>query len=168
MRYLLATAVLLAGLSASAFDSERWFEKRESKMADALRLCAAYSNCVARLEVPAEGVIVPMETFDDGSVKLSIGAKRAQFFLDTNFVWAEDVVIRKFDDTQTEISRVEAKNCVIDRVSKSGWVQGTAKIFHGKTEFSGSDVYFSSGDGYVISTADSSIVSTDLKFGGAL
>ena len=154
--------------SAFAFDSSAWLEKRGKLTREAERLQAAYTNCVAHLQVPAEDVTVPVETFDDGSVKAIVFAKKAQYFLDWGLVWAEDVVVKKFKKDGTLDGMIEAKNCVVDRQSKSGWAEGPATVTHGKTTFKGCGVYFSSPESYVKVFSGSEIDSRDLKFGGAL
>lgn len=162
----LASLLTVAPLVSFAFDSEAWHGKREVLAREAERLQRAYSNCVAHLEVPAEDVTVPVETFEDGSVKVMVSAKRAQYFLEQGLVWAEDVVVRKFKSDGTLDGRIEAKNCVVDRFSKSGWAEGPATVVHGKTTFRGRGVFFSSPESYVKVLEDSEIVSEDLKFGG--
>jgi len=159
-------AVLLTVTEAFAFDSAEWLGKRELFAREAERLRGVYSNCVARLETPAENVSVPVETFADGSVKVLVAAKKAQYFLDTGLVWAEDVVVRKYRPDGSEDGRIEAKNCVIDRLSKSGWAEGRATVTHDKTVFRGVGVFFSSPDSYVKVFESSDIESKDLKFGG--
>ena len=154
--------------SSFAFNSEEWLGKRELFAREAERLRAAYTNCVAHLETPAEDVTVPVETFDDGSVKVMIFAKKAQYFLDKGLVWAEDVTVRRFKPDGTLEAKIEAKNCVVDRFSKSGWAEGLATVTHGKTVFKGEGVYFSSPEGYVKVVERTDVDSKDLKFGGAL
>ena len=95
-----------------------------------------------------------------------IFAKKAQYFLDKGLVWAEDVTVRRFKPDGTLEAKIEAKNCVVDRFSKSGWAEGLATVTHGKTVFKGKGVYFSSPESYVRVFSDSEIVSEDLKFGG--
>jgi len=153
-------------MEALAFDSVEWLGKRELFAREAERLRGVYSNCVARLETPAEDVSVPIETFEDGSVKVLVTAKKAQYFLDTGLVWAEDVVIRKFRTDGTEDGRIEAKNCVVDRLAKNGWAEGPATVTHDKTVFRGTGVYFSSPESYIKVFEGSDIDSKDLKFGG--
>lgn len=133
---------------------------------DATRLRVAYTNCVANLQSPAEDVSVPVEMYDDGSVKVIVFAKRAQYFLETGLVWAEDVQLKKFKPDGTEDAVISAKHCVVDRLSKSGWAEGPASVAHGKTVFNGSGVYFSSPGAYVRVFDASDVVSSDLKFGG--
>lgn len=133
---------------------------------EAERLANAYTNCVKHLETPAEDVTVPIETFDDGSIKTMVHAKKAQYFLDKGLVWAEDVVVKKFKQDGTLSAQIDAKNCLIDRYSKSGWADGPAKVVHGKTTFRGRGIYFSSPESYVKVFFDSDIDSQDLKFGG--
>ena len=193
---------MVAG-SAWAFSSEEWLGKRELFAREAERLRAAYTNCVAHLATPADEVTIPVETFDDGSVKVMIFAKKAQYFLDKGLVWAEDVTIpvEMFDDGSVKVmvfakkaqyfldkglvwaedvtvrrfkpdgtleACIEAKNCVIDRFSKSGWAEGLATVSHGKTVFRGRGIYFSSPEGYIKVLEGADVDSQDLKFGGAL
>ena len=155
-------------LPSFAFNSEEWLGKRELFAREAERLRAAYTNCVAHIETPAEDVTIPVETFDDGSVKVMIFAKRAQYFLDKGLVWAEDVTVRRFKPDGRQEAKIEAKNCVVDRFSKSGWAEGLATVTHGKTVFKGEGVYFSSSEGYVKVVERTDVDSKDLKFGGAL
>ena len=165
---LLSVPCSLFPLPSFAFNSEEWLGKRELFAREAERLRAAYTNCVANLQVPAEDVTIPVETFDDGSVKVMIFAKKAQYFLDKGLVWAEDVTVRRFKPDGTLEAKIEAKNCVVDRFSKSGWAEGLATVTHGKTIFKGKGVYFSSPEGYVKVVERTDVESKDLKFGGAL
>lgn len=166
-------AVLVAVLSLAslwafpvlAFDSEEWHGKREVFAREAERLRAAYSNCVARLETPAEDVTVPVETFDDGSVRTVVSAKKVQYFFDKGLVWAHGVVVRKLKQDGTVEARVEAKDCVIDRATKSGWAEGAATVMQGGTVFRGRGVYFNSPESYVRVFESSEVKSKDLKFG---
>lgn len=165
----LAFLVLAAAILPSAlysFDSAKWLAKRERMTQDARRLQAAYSNCVNRINSPSEGLTIPLETNPDGSVRTSIYAKRAQFFVESKLVWAEDLVMTKLDPDGTERLRLEADRCIIDRVAKSGWIEGHAKVTQGKTFFEGDGVYFSSSNNFVTAYSNSDIQSKDLKFGG--
>lgn len=159
-------AALAAFAASAAFDSTTWLAKREMLTREAERLQAAYSNCVTRTREAAEDVTVPLETFPDGSIKSSVSARRAVFFLDTGLVWGEGVTVRKLDDGGAVVSQIDAAHCVIDRTTKSGWAEGPAKLRHGTTEFTGENVYFSSPEGYVSVMRKTRIASKDLKFGG--
>ena len=165
-RIAAATVVAVAALRCLAFNSAEWLEKREILTREAERLQAAYTNCVAHLQTPAEDVTVPVETFEDGSVKVVVAAKKAQYFLQSGLVWAEDVVVRKFKKDGSLDARIDAKNCVVDRLAKSGWAEGPATVTHGKTTFRGKGVFFSSPESYVKVFERSDIESKDLKFGG--
>ena len=165
---LLSVPCSLIPVPSLAFNSEEWLGKRELFAREAERLRAEYTNCVAHLETPAEDVTIPIETFDDGSVKVMIFAKKAQYFLDKGLVWAEDVTVRRFKPDGTIEALVEAKNCVVDRFSKSGWAEGLATVTPGKTVFKGKGVYFSSPEAYVKVIERADVDSQDLKFGGAL
>ena len=159
---------IVAAASACAFDSAEWHEKRELLLREAERLQAAYSNCVANLQAPAEDITVPVETYEDGSVKTVVAARRARFFLREGLIWAEGVVIKKFAVDGVEESRIDAASCVVDRATKSGWAEGPARVRHGKTTFGGSGVYFSSPESYVRVFDNAEIDTTDLSFGGSL
>ena len=165
-RRFAAFLALSLPLSSFSFDAEAWHGKRELFAREAERLQVAYSNCLARLETPAEDVTVPVETFDDGSVKVLVTAKRAQYFLDSGLVWAEGVVVRRFREDASCEARIEAERCVIDRVAKSGWAEGAATLVHGKTVFRGRGIYFSSPEAYVRVQSEAEIVSEDLSLGG--
>ena len=165
--FLLSFPFSLFPLPSFAFNSEEWLGKRELFAREAERLRAAYTNCVANLQTPADDVTIPVETFDDGSVKVMIFAKKAQYFLDKGLVWAEDVTVRRFKPDGTLEAYIEAKNCVVDRFSKSGWAEGPASVVHGKTTFRGKGVYFSSPEAYVKVLESSEVESSDLRFGGA-
>lgn len=166
MRTFVSAILVFAASAAFSFDSEEWHGKREVFAREAERLRAAYTNCVANLETPAEDVTVPVETFSDGSVKLVVSAKKAQYFLDKGLVWAAGVVVRKFKKDGSLDARIEAKSCVIDRFAKSGWAEGEAMVVQGETAFRGRGVYFCSPEAYVRVFESSDVESKDLRFGG--
>lgn len=145
-----------------------WMGKREVLKCEAERLREEYRAHLARVDEPAEDVTIPLDTYEDGSVKMVIVAKKAQVFAGEDFLLVWDVVIRKLDEKGAELSHVEAERCLVDRATKSGWAEGPIKIANEKTTFSGENVYFSSLEGYVMSLTKSKLVSTDMKLGGAL
>lgn len=163
---LLASA-LTAGQIAVIGDpaAQEWMDKRERLDKDAKRLQVAYTNCIARLTIPSEDMIIPVETFPDGSVKLVIEAKYANLFDNQTLVWARDVVVRKLDEDGNEKTRLEAVECLVDRFTKSGWAQGSGKVTQGTNVFRGRNFYFSSPDSFVISYEDSMMEAKDLKSG---
>jgi len=110
--------------------------------------------------------MIPVETYEDGSVKISVSARKAQYFLDSGLIWGENVAVRMYKRDGTLDGRIDARRCVVDRESKSGWMEGPAAVVYGKTTFRGTGVYFSSPESYVKVFADSDIESRDLKFGG--
>ncbi len=162
-------AILCFGIlgGAQAFDSETWFLKRAMFDREAERLQVAYTNCVAQLQSPAQNVMVPIEHFPDGSVKASVTARKAQFFMDKGLVWCEGLCVREFmADGKTERGRVEAENCIIDRETRSGWAKGKVRAVYDKTTIEGDSVYFSFEEEFVKILLNSRITSTDLKFKG--
>lgn len=151
-----------------AFDSDEWHGKRELYAREAERLMAAYSNCAARVSAPAENVVIPVETYEDGAVKSVVRAAKAQYFLTEGLVWGKDVVVLRLTPSGETESRLDAKTCVFDRNSRSGWADGDVKVVHGKMRLAGKGVYFSSPESYVKVYAEASAESADLKFGGKL
>lgn len=158
----------LAALLAVAFDSSVWLQKREMMTREAERLQSIYAKYSVGDEAPATDVFVPIETFPDGSIRSSVKAKKAMYHLDDGFLWGEDVVIERFNEAGKVESMIKAPHVLIDRQMKSGWVEGTAIIYHEGTVFRGDGVYFSSPEGYLMSMSKSKIVSKGLKFGGAM
>lgn len=164
-RVLFITFALFT-LSLFGFNRTKWMAKREAMSDDAVRLQAAYSNCVSRLDSPSEGITIPLETNPDGSVRTSLYAERAQIFQDAPLVWAENLVLTKHGDDGQEKLRIEAGRCIIDREARSGWVDGHAKVTQGKTTFEGAGVYFSASNSFVSVYSESDMKSADLKLGG--
>ncbi|MGN0833818.1 MAG: hypothetical protein ACI4RD_09265 [Kiritimatiellia bacterium] len=163
---LATLALLLTGSARAAFDSAEWHGKRELFAREAERMMAVYSNCVRRVDAPAENVTIPVETYEDGSVKVLVSAERAQYFLQEGLVWAEGVAVRKLGRDGAEEGRIDARNCVIDRNARSGWIEGPARVRRGKLECRGKNVYFSAAESYVRVFEQSEVESADLKFGG--
>ena len=140
---------MVAGSAAQAFDLSAWSAQRDLHLREAERLRVAYSNCLQRLDHPAEDVSVPVETYESGAVRLVVQARRVQFFLDSGLVWAENVVVRRLAPDGSVETRIDARSCVVDRFTKSGWAEGPARVQHDKTSLSGKNVYFSSPESYV-------------------
>ena len=166
MRALVLVLALVAADALAAFDSEAWLRKREAMAADAARLRDIYAHCVKSDMPPAEDVVVPVESHPDGSLKVVINAKRAKYFATRGVVWAEGVCVRKYRDDGTLDAQIDARSCVVDRMSKSGWAEGAARFKKDKTTCTGEGVYFSSTNGYLKVYDKADIVSKDLKFGG--
>ena len=149
---------------AAAFDSEEWLGKRELLSREAERLQAAYTSCVARIVAPAENVTLPVESHPDGSVKSSIAASGAQFFLDTGFVWGTNVVVRQTSTNGVVEAEVTADSCVVDRHTRSGWAEGHAHARYLKNEVEGDGIYFSFSEEFVTIYANTRIRAEDQKF----
>ena len=159
---------MLAASCAHAFDVDAWHAKRALHLAEADRLRAAYAGCVSKLQQPADNVTLPVETNPDGSVRFVVQARRAQFFLAEGLVWAENVVVKRFDDAGGLDTRIDARSCVIDRMSKSGWAEGAVRIRHGKTTLTGKNAYFSAAESFVRIYEAADIQSEDVEAGSAV
>lgn len=156
---------LSAAVQAAAFDSEAWLEKREILSREAERLMAAYTNYAAKVTDPAENVTVPVESFPNGAIKTVVQAKKAKLFLQEGFIWAENVVVKRFRSPGKLEFRIDARNCIIDRSTKSGWANGKAIIRHDGTVFYGDGIYFSSPEGFVTSWRDTRVEIRGIKTG---
>lgn len=161
MKKIVIVCSLLFACQAFAFDSALWLEKREILSREAERLMCAYTNYAAKVSEPAENVVVPVESFPDGAIKTLVQAKKAQYFLQEGFIWAENVVVKRFRSPGKLEFRIDARNCIIDRSTKSGWANGRAIIRHDGTVFYGDGIYFSSTEGFVSSYRD-----TRMEIGG--
>jgi lipopolysaccharide transport protein LptA len=148
LRFALFFSALLAS-GAFAFDSEEWLGKRELLGHEAERLRGAYLEHSRLISAPAENIAVPIETYSDGTIKSSISAKRAQLFLDTGFVWGEDVTVRQFSKGGAVESEVKAGKCIIDRNTRSGWAEGRADARHENAALKGEGIYFSFSEEFV-------------------
>ena len=157
-------ALVMAPAAAFAFKSDDWLAKREVLSREAERLQAAYTSCVARIDEPATDVTIPIERHPDGSVKASVTAKKAQVFLEVGMIWGTEVVVTQFSTNGVVEARVEADNCVIDRTTKSGWVEGHAKAFYLGNEVEGDGIYFSFEEEFVTIYANTKIRVKDQKF----
>lgn len=146
--------IALVGLTLplfAAFDSASWMAGRAEHLREADRLRAAYRMCEVAVQSPAENVTVPVENHPDGSVKTSVFAKRAQFFLKEGLIWCSGVQIRQFREDGTVESTIDADNCVVDRATRSGWAEGQASAsYREQADLSGAGVYFSASDEYVM------------------
>ena len=161
-------ATVLAVLPSLAFDSGEWHGKRELFAREAERLMRVYKKCASRVTAPAENVMIPVETYADGAVKVVVRAAKAQYFLAEGLIWGAGVEVRRLTPSGETESRLEAKNCLVDRKAKSGWAEGAAKVTQGKTTFAGKGVYFSASDSYVKVFGDSVVETSDLKIGEGL
>ena len=132
----------------------------------AARLRESYVKCVEAMKTPAENVAVPFENWPDGSVKSSLTAEKAQFFMEDGLIWGEGVVVRQFDEKGSETANLEAENCVVDRNTRMGWVEGKAKLKYGKTTVDGEKIFFSLPDEYIKIYSNVEIHSSDLKMEG--
>ena len=135
------TFVVLSGL---AFNSEQWLAERADD-SDMVRLRVAYRDCVAKVESPAENVVIPLESFPDGSVKSRLTAARAQMFSDSDYIWGENIRVEQYREVgSTNVwASLNAENCIVDRKTRSGWVEGNAAMVYGDSSIKGRGVYFS-------------------------
>lgn len=158
-------AVIFAS-AALAFDSEAWLARRAQFDREAERLKSRYADCAAAVKSPAENVSVPIENWPDGTLRSQITAARAQFFIDEGLVWGEGVTVREFTEKGELKTEVTAANCLIERETKSGWVEGAARAKYGKTELMGEGIFFSFSEEFVKISTNVVIRSSDFKLEG--
>lgn len=167
------TFFLVSFLSLSAFSQsqtiESWQETRSMMSHEVARLKKLYPSLAAKVLKPAENVTLPIEYHSDGSLKSEIKAKKAYFFLGkgkNNFVWGEGVVVRQYTTEGEVEAEIQAKACIVDRETKSGWAEGPARARYGATVVTGEGVYFSFEEEYVKITSKVEIISEDMKVEG--
>ena len=138
-----AAACALAACAAAAFSSERWLAERADD-SDMLRLRTAFAECAKKAVAPAENVSMVLETYPDGKVKSRITAARANIVPDSGYVWAEKIRLEQFDAGGTNMTAsLDAENCLVDRTTKTGWVDGNANMTYGDSTMKGRGIYFS-------------------------
>jgi hypothetical protein len=164
MRWCIEIFALLAACAAQAFDSEAWLAKRARLAQDASRLRAAYATCRAAVATPAENVTVPIESHPDGSVKTGVFAEKAQFFLKEGLVWGQGVKIRQYRTDGSLEAWIDAENCVIDRKTRCGWVNGRAKAkYRDEALLEGRGVYFSAEAEYLTVYSDTVLTTPERR-----
>lgn len=150
MRWCVELSALFAAMAVHAFDSDAWLAKRARLDTEAARLRNIYAQCVTNVVSPAENVTVPVETHPDGSVKTSVFAKRAQFFVLEGYIWGSGVKIRQYRRDGSLAAWIDADNCVVDRKTRCGWVDGRAKAkYRDEAELEGVGVFFSAAGEYL-------------------
>ena len=140
-RNLSAIFAVLA-LAAFGFSSEKWLVER-SDDSDMLRLRTAFRECQAKVDTPAEDVTLPLEHYPDGTVKSRLTAKKAQLFMDTDYIWGEGIHVEQRREDGKIVGTLDAENCVVDRKTRTGWVEGAAKMTYGDAMIKGRGIYFS-------------------------
>lgn len=135
-------AALALFFAASGFSSREWMARRNDET-DKERLEAAYARLDAAKGQPAEDISLPLERFDDGSVKTTLEAKLAWIFTDEPFVIAEGVHVRRLKEDGSMEMEIVTTRILADRKTKTIWIEGDSII---KTPFAtatGSEIYFS-------------------------
>ncbi len=155
----LVVACLLPFGGRGAFSSAKWLAERGDD-SDMLRLRTAYADCVKKIESPAKDVLLPLETFADGTVKSRLTAAQAYTFMDSPFVWAENIRVEQFNKDGTLHASLVAENCVVDRSTKTGWVEGRAEMTYGDSSIRGRGIYFSLPREFIKIFSESEITTT--------
>lgn len=162
MKVVIAIGLLFASGIAAAFSSASWLEERNDD-SDVQRLRVAYTNCVANLLQPAQNVVLPLETFPDGQVKSRLMAAEAQMFLDTGFIWGRGIRVEEYNSAGEVKGRLVADSCIVDRSTRTGWVEGVATLTYGGSMVKGTGVYFSFDREFIKIFSQSEIRSKGLK-----
>lgn len=159
----LLSTVLVGTFAVHAFDSVAWLTKVEIFEREAERLRFEQGRVSKLVKDPAENVSVTLEKHADGSVKTVLTAKKAQFFLDMGLVWGEGVEVAEYNLDGSRRGFITAQDCIVDRETKSGWVEGHVHAVYDKMALDGEKVYFSFEEEYVRIYDDAQITSSGLK-----
>ena len=168
MRLALTVALTGLALCAPAFDRAEWLGKGAMLDGEAERLRALYAKCAAQAKTPAENVVLPVETFPDGTVKSSVSAERAFYCLDEGIIWGERVTLTQRRADGSVEAEVKADSCVVDRETRSGWAEGAAKATYGRNTLSGKDVYFSLAERFFKVYDGTRLTAEGFRFGSGL
>lgn len=164
MRWFVEILALSAAFTLHAFDSDAWLAKRSRLEGDAMRLKKAYADCAAKVTSPGEHITVPIESHPDGSVKTSVNAARAQFFIREGLIWGSNVKIRQYRRDGSVEAWIDAENCVVDRKTRCGWVDGRAKAkYRDEAQLEGCGVYFSADGEYLKIFADAKLTTEERR-----
>ena len=141
-RTIAAALALVCASALYGFDSRAWLAERDNDV-DKGRLEAAFSSLNREESLPAEDIMVPIERFDNGLVKTRLDARKAWIFPDENIVIASMIhVVRVKEDGAVELD-FTADNAIVDKETKTGWVDGNAVINIDQATAYGNGAYFS-------------------------
>ena len=119
-----------------------------------------------KIDAPAQNVTFPLETYPNGMVKSRLKAKKAYMFMDTGFIWGEGIRVEQYrPDGKTIEAFLTADNCIVDRKSKSGWVEGNAHMDWDGTSIKGRGIYFSFDREFIKIFSQTEIRTKALKLG---
>lgn len=170
MRRVLAILAAVCAFGAARGDDEGLDEDLRRRVAgmaaDEQRLRAGFAHYAPLATSPGEGIVVPLETYPDGSVRTSVLAGKAQFFQSDGLVWCSDALVRQFDASGRETMSLKCAAGLFDRNTKTGWLEGPVEGRYDRTDLFGRGVYFSVNEEYVRIASEVVIVSRDLKFEG--
>lgn len=164
-RFLASLLLAFACADVLAFDSGKWLAERGDD-SDMLRLQSEYAECVKKIDAPAENVALPLEYYPSGIVKSRLKAQKAFMFVDTGFIWGENIKVEQYrEDGRTVEAYLTADNCIVDRKTKSGWVEGNAKMDWDGTRIMGRGIYFSFDREFIKIFSQTEIRTKALKLG---
>jgi hypothetical protein len=66
-------------------------------------------------------------------------------FPDSDFIWGEKIRVEQYKEVgSTNVwASLVADNCIVDRKTKTGWVEGSAQMTYGDSSVKGRGIYFS-------------------------
>lgn len=164
-KFLASLLLAFASVCVLAFDSGKWLAERGDD-SDMLRLQSEYAECVKKIDAPAENVALPLEYYPNGIVKSRLKAQKAYMFADTGFIWGENIKVEQYkEDGRTVEAYLTADNCIVDRKSKSGWVEGNAQMDWDGTSIKGRGIYFSFDREFIKIFSQTEIRTKALKLG---
>ena len=144
---------------AAGFDADAWLLKREVVSREAERLASVFARQQAAADSPAEGLVVPIESWPDGTVKTDLRADRAQFFPSEGLVWGAGVKIKQRRADQSAEAEVTATELLFERATRCVWAEGATKaVYGGDTVIEGEGVYLDFEEGYLRISSNTVVV----------
>ena len=146
---LWATGLLVGGLVSMARgdpDVERWFNRRPDTLWQPL--VERWAPAKAAMTTPIENLILPVDHFTNGCVKVQLRAKKAQVFLD-GIIFAEDVVLDLLAEDGGLDGQLTAEGCIFNRNTKYGYCKGRVTMVRARDRLKGRGMYFSFEDEFI-------------------
>lgn len=168
IRSVITTLLAATALSAAAFNRAAWLDQRRNVHIDAAKMSQAYVKYAALVREPAENVTIPIQSYPDGKVRSSVFAAKAYLFLKEDLVWGADVHVREFDPAGKVTASFRAKNILVDRRRKVGWVPSSAEIEYSGTIVAGRGNYVDFNDKFISISSSAKVVSRNLQLKDAL
>ncbi len=147
---VLGVAVLLLTQITLADEVKSAVERMKKRCPDSnwTHLVERFDNALAEMKTPVENLVLPLDYHDNGRVRATIRAEKAQMLADGILI-AEKIKLEMFRDNGSVEGSLTADSCIYDRTRKLGYSPGKAFMVRDSDSLSGRKLYFSTEEQYV-------------------